>query len=241
MRNKRKSYHPEYYADDRYRSLRDDDDMPPANYVSEDISLPDHLRKDRYIDGADAWVPAVRTGWSTGEVVSKKIAEDCSWCDAQPKVENVIILNKKVTEAIMWLMENKGVEWQMLLVGEVSTFGDDGDVITISDYIIPKQVVSGATVKNVDCIDKQFIDENKIVCTIHSHVSMGAFFSSTDVTECNSGPIKYHIVMNNKYQYESVKQIKLACGLLKFIPCSVVLWSPKPQEPQGVENIEGGC
>lgn len=211
--------------------MNDGEDMPPADYDKKPYKM---------LGLSDTWVPAVRSGWTTGDVPQDMEAKDCSWSCKNKADEPVIMLNEKVTTAIMWLMENKNVEWQMLLSGKVYDFPDEGEVLSIDDFYIPKQRVSGATVHNEDCIDKQFIEERKIICTIHSHVSMGAFFSSTDMTECNTSPIKYHIVMNNSYEYQSVKQIKLPCGMLKFVKCEVSLYSPKPVQPEGIENITGG-
>lgn len=206
--------------------IGDGEDMPPADYV--------HSRYEK------AWVAPVRSGWTTGDVPQDMEAKECSWSCKNKAEDPVIMLGEKVTTAIMWLMENKNVEWQMLLSGKVYDFPGEGEVLSIDEFYIPKQRVSGATVHNEDCIDKQFIEERKIICTIHSHVSMGAFFSSTDMTECNTSPIKYHIVMNNRYEYQSVKQVKLPCGMLKFVKCEVSLYSPKPVQPSGVENITGG-
>lgn len=255
---KRRSYHPEFGKNDRrdydwterqpnWRAkdkendlpdwMRDNDpDMPPSDYDFRYGTKP-VKRAEKF---ESDWQRPERTGWSTGENPMDRVANDCTWCHMpKNKKENIILLDQRTTEAIMWLMENKNVEWQMLLKGKVSTY-EDGDVIEINGFVIPKQQVTGATVHNIDCIDKKFIEEQGIVCTIHSHVSMGAFFSSTDMSECNASPIKYHIVMNNKYEYQSVKQIQLPCGMIKFTKCDVVLWGPKAAQPEGVDNIQGG-
>jgi proteasome lid subunit RPN8/RPN11 len=208
------------------------EDMPPADYAYTQHGDPK--------TGKTTWAAPARSAWTTGDVPQDMEAKECSWSCKNKAEDPVIMLSEKVTTSIMWLMENKNVEWQMLLSGKVYDFPGEGEVLSIDDFYIPKQRVSGATVHNEDCIDKQFIEERKIICTIHSHVSMGAFFSSTDMTECNTSPIKYHIVMNNKYEYQSVKQVKLPCGMLKFVKCDVVLYSPKSVQPEGIENITGG-
>lgn len=209
-----------------------DVDMPPADYVFTTHGDPKV--------GKTTWTPPVRSEWTTGDVPRDLEATACSWsCKKNPHTP-IISIDKTTTEAIIWLMENKNVEWQMLLTGKVCEFPDEGDVVLIDGYYIPKQRVSGATVDNIDCIDKKLIEEKKIICTIHSHVEMAAFFSSRDVTECNMGPIKYHIVMNNKYEYQSVKQVKLPCGMLNFVKCEVMLYEPKAVQPEGTDNITGG-
>lgn len=209
-----------------------DPDMPPADYAY-----------DMYGDpkvGKTVWHAPVRSAWTTGEVPRDLEAKDCSWACKNHPHNPIISIDKATTEAIIWLMENKDVEWQMLLTGKVCEFPNEGDVVLIDGYYIPKQRVTGATVHNEDCIDKQLIEEKKIIATIHSHVSMGAFFSGTDMTECNTSPIKYHIVMNNKYEYQSVKQVKLPCGMLNFVKCEVMLYAPKAVKPEGTESITGG-
>jgi proteasome lid subunit RPN8/RPN11 len=113
---------------------------------------------------------------------------------------------------------------------------DDGDVVTVTDYFVPIQEISKATVKNLDCIDKARIEELSIVATIHSHSSMSVFFSHTDYEKTNTSLIKNHIVVNNKGDMVATKCVDLPCGKKIFVGADVT--RAMPELPK-VENIEG--
>ena len=111
----------------------------------------------------------------------------------------------------------------------------------INDYYVPKQEYSAATVKNLDCIDKKFIDDNKVVATIHSHSSMGVFFSSVDYDKTNTSLIKNHIVVNNAGEFCATKRVDLPCGMQKFVTAKVTRDLPEitlPKKIKGFKKIQ---
>jgi hypothetical protein len=176
------------------------------------------------------------TGWSTGESAMSNCAKDCSWMDAQKFPEVKMLLSKKVGDTVKYLLENVPVEWQLLLIG-APVVHQEKEALLITDYYIPKQVVGAAHVRNIDCIDKTLITEKNVVSTMHSHVDMSAVFSQTDWESCNSSPIKYHVVINKRYEYEAVKQISLACGMFKFQHIKIAFEATQLEKPIGFENI----
>lgn len=175
-------------------------------------------------------------GWSTGEEPMDLCAKDCSWFDKNGQQKISMLFKSKVGDAISYLLDNVPIEWQLILIGEVIVDGDK-EVVIATDYYIPKQEVGPASVKNLDCIDKKFIEEKRAIGTIHSHVDMRAFFSGTDQRECNSSPLLYHVVINKRYEYEAVKQVKLACGLRKFAKMNVAFEKTPVPRPIGFDNI----
>jgi proteasome lid subunit RPN8/RPN11 len=173
---------------------------------------------------------AVSDKWDTGTKVADKQATECSFCKKTEKA--TIKIHWDVYTVIKQLCVHIEDEWQLLLIGEA-----DGPVVEVTDYIIPKQEVSGAYVKNLDCIDKKFVEDNKIVATIHSHSDMSVFFSCTD-EETNMSPnIKYHIVYNNKGDYKACQQMVLPCGLIQLKDAEVELML-KEENIKGFDNIQ---
>lgn len=106
-------------------------------------------------------------------------------------------------------------EWQMLLKGREFQDGADGLRVEFDGYYIPKQEVTGASVKNVDDIGRKFIKDNKIIAGIHSHVNMNVFYSTTDDETCKSG-IKHHLVVNNDMKFIGRSRFTLPCGMAYF-------------------------
>ena len=172
--------------------------------------------RERSLSVAERTVADTPSTWDTGKDVKDNVAKDCSWCEKSEKV--TIKISWAVYTVIKQLCVQIKDEWQMLLIGEV-----DGPEVLITGYYIPRQEVSGADVKNLDCISKDFIAENKIVATIHSHSSMGVFFSSVDDEKTNLSTIKYHIVTNNEGAYKACQQITLPCGLVQLKDADMTL------------------
>lgn len=125
------------------------------------------------------------------------------------------------------------LEWQMLLIGEYDLEGN----VVITDYYIPKQEITGASVENLDCITQEFVTEKGIIATIHSHANMNTFFSATDVKDTNSSFIKHHIVVNNKLDFSAVTQWALPNGSIFFFKANVTTSYPQATEVKGIENI----
>lgn len=164
--------------------------------------------------------------WDTGTKATDKQATSCSFsCETE---KATIKIAWDVYTVMKQLCVHIKDEWQILLIGEV-----DGPVVDVTDYIIPKQEVTGSSVKNLDCIDKQFIEENKVVAICHSHSNMGVFFSSTDV-DTNLQSIKYHIVYNNEGNVKACHQIVLPCGMVQLRDADVELML----KDSGIKNLE---
>lgn len=166
--------------------------------------------------------------WSTE--VEQKVAKECSYA---PESKTSILISETVWNVVEKLCSDIKVEWQMFLIGT-----KDGQDIYITDYIIPKQKVTAASVENLECVDEKYISDNSIIASMHSHGTMKVFFSSTD-KETNMSDIKYHIVVNNKLESLAIEQIELPCGYKKESPIEVLIEKHKPDiEVKGIENIE---
>ena len=171
--------------------------------------------------------------WSVGK--EPEVARACSFCTAE---KATIIISDEVLAAIYQLCEKVEDEWQMLLTG---TEDAEKHVVRVTGYYIPKQEITAASVKNLDCIDKARIDELGIVATIHSHSNMDVFFSHTDETKTNKSLIKNHIVWNNKGEYKAIRAVRLPCGMNKFIDATVVRDMPplpKIKKVKGYKKIK---
>jgi proteasome lid subunit RPN8/RPN11 len=157
-------------------------------------------------------------------------AKDCSYSEQD---KQIILLQPEVYVVITRLLGMYDKEWQMLLTGIVSEKG-----CNVTGYYIPKQITSYATVKNMDCIDKELVGRLGVVATIHSHVGMGVGFSATDHEYTNmSNLIGYHVVCNNKLEFNGVRQATLPCGLVKLIKTDVRIAFPEV-DIVDLENIE---
>ena len=169
----------------------------------------------------------IKKEWSTGVIPE---AKSCSW---SVKGVKRIVLTPEMYSVTRKLCEKfANSEWQIMLIGEIR----EKDVL-VTDYYIPKQEVGPATVRNKDCIDINLIQELGIVGTMHSHCNMGVFFSGTDDVSTNlSSGLKYHVVTNNRGEFNAVERMTLPCGMLKLVETSVDILLPDT-ELKGVENI----
>ena len=145
-----------------------------------------------------------------------------------------IVFQDDIWEVVKELCNDVELEWQMFLIGTQET---ESDNILITDYIIPKQIVTGGSVTNEECVDQQYITEHGIIASMHSHGKLGVFFSGTD-EETNLSEIKYHIVVNNRLEYKAVQQVSLPCGLKKQVDLDILLRTNKPKPViKGRDNI----
>lgn len=170
------------------------------------------------------------SGWNTGDEI--KCAKDCSWSDDYEGGK--IYISEDVHKVIKALCQKIKLEWQMLLTGHIDDKG-----VHCTGYYIPKQEITAATVKNLDCVNTAFIQEHNVVCGIHSHANMGVFFSPTDEEFTNLSLITNHIVTNNDGKFKAVRRFDLPCGLKKFFEADVILETHEVEvEINGFENIE---
>lgn len=171
-----------------------------------------------------------KKGWSLPDSCYKE-AEDCSYQKLHEFPKVTIYINDEVRNVIRYLCATVKVEWQMLLLGTVSD-----NMVTVTGYWIPKQVVTGSSVRNDDVINASVIAEKGIVAGIHSHSNMGVFFSPTDKEATNKSLIRYNVVTNNRGEYEAISRHDLPCGLYKFQEADVMFLIPE-QTVAGLENI----
>lgn len=169
-------------------------------------------------------------GWNTGD--APKICTACSFTPSTTKQQ--IFVEYEVWRSLMSICSKVKVEWQALLKGRIEPNGE----VMITGYYIPKQEVTGASVKNLDIIDDVFIRDNNIVAGVHSHAAMSCFFSTTDVEHTNMSLIKHNIVVNNKSEYKAQTRIDLPCGMVKFIDADVYTVGSPEATIVGIENIE---
>lgn len=174
-------------------------------------------------------VSTYRKGWNTEESV--KVARNCDWAADRQAYE--IMLSKEVEAVITYLCKHIKDEWQMLLLGEVVE-----DQVQCTGYYIPKQKVTRGTVTNLDCIDREFIQQNKVVATIHSHADMGVFFSQTDEVYTNMSLIDHHIVCNNSGEFKGCSKFSLPCGKVFLAKSDVVIMSEPLESVEGYDNIK---
>lgn len=170
-----------------------------------------------------------RENWDTGTAKDKAYA--CSFTD---DIKTRFEIAPEVLGAVRHLCETIKVEWQMLLTGyEV----DDGKIVVIDGYWIPKQEVGYASVKNLECVDPKVIADTQTVAGIHSHGNMAVFMSGTDETETNMSLIRHNIVTNNKGDFKAVTRIDLPCGMVRFVEGTIVPFSANVGDVVGIENI----
>lgn len=171
-----------------------------------------------------------QSAWHTGDEGPKE-CKSCSY--SEERQGYAIRIHPDVFAAIFRLCEVVKEEWQMLLRGAVHE-----NVVFVNGYYIPKQVVSSASVKNLEAIDREFIEENDIVATIHSHSNMGVFFSSVDDECTNMSFIQHHIVVNNKQEFVAKSRIDLPCDMVKFVTSKVETLIPTSPVLVGEDKIE---
>lgn len=166
--------------------------------------------------------------WTTGEE-----KRECKNCDYLHNDKGYAIkIHPEVFSVIFFLCDKVETEWQMLLKGSET----ENEVI-VNGYYIPKQEVTSSTVKNLDAIDEEFIIENDIIATIHSHASMNVFFSQTDDEFTNMSHIRHHIVINNDHKLVAKSRYDLPCGMAKFAESKVMTLIPSVSEAEGIDNI----
>lgn len=165
--------------------------------------------------------------WQAGE--APKVCEQCSYVG---EGGFKVLIHPDVLGAAFHLCKEIGTEWQMFLSGSV-----DGNRVYCTGYYIPKQEVTHSTVKNLEAVDKKFIEDRDIVATIHSHALMGVFFSPTDDEFTNMSFIKHHVVINNSHEFCAKSRHDLPCGGVKFVTSQVETIIPTVDEAVGKDKI----
>jgi proteasome lid subunit RPN8/RPN11 len=141
-----------------------------------------------------------------------KVVEECP----QTKVARGIMhISHKVLSTIAGAVYDKN-EWMAFLVG---TRTPDGLQIMVTDLFVPLQTRGHGSCETV----KEEPLAPDVVGVIHSHHSMGAFFSQTDVTKLNPRFPTSIVVAQTKYntgseaqllgfQYKAEGRVPLPCG-----------------------------
>lgn len=190
----------------------------------------DHNQVDHYNYNQPINTYKAKKGWDTGD--APKVCTDCSYLSTTQKQK--ILMNYDVWKTLMAICGTVKVEWQALLTGSVDAEG----IVHITGYFIPKQEVTGTSVKNLDLIDDVVIQERSIVAGVHSHANMACFFSSTDDECTNMSLIRHNIVVNNDGKYKAQSRVDLPCGLVKFVNAEVFTVGEPSISVVGLENIK---
>ena len=171
-------------------------------------------------------------GWRVPE---RSILKDCPRTKELPTP--TINIEHDVWRVIEGLCDEIKIEWQMMLTG---TLDEENNECHVTGYIIPRQTVGAASVENHEVVDAQYVVDNNIVVGIHSHGTMGVFFSPTD-DQANMSSIKYHIVVNNAHQHEATARIKTMCGgETSVVPEVAIINAPEESaiDIVGIDNIQ---
>lgn len=101
------------------------------------------------------------------------------------------------------------IEWIALLVGKRS---EDGLEVEVTDFLIPKQHRSAAEAQLIE----MDLPDN-VVGVMHSHHTMGAFFSGTDTSELNPRfPLSIVVAVSSTssfgFSYQAEGKMVLPCG-----------------------------
>lgn len=175
------------------------------------------------------WNYEKKEEWDTGDKVDVVKLHDLD----DVGVGGAIYLTPEIMGVIRNLCHEIKLEWQMLLCGKIV-----GGNAHATGYWIPKQEVSGATVKNLDVIDKEVIAEREIIATIHSHANMQVFFSTTDEEYTNMSLIQRHIVVNNDFEFTACTRWDLPNDKVCFLKAKVIINIHEVDKVEGVSNIE---
>lgn len=169
--------------------------------------------------------------WSTG--LKCDLAPDCSYKDKI--TEPTVHIPLPVYLVIRQLCKDIAIEWQMFLIGTV-----DGNMYNVTNYFIPKQLVTASSVEDDDNLPTSWYKENNVIGTLHSHGTMAVFFSGTDDTNNQNSPVACHVVVNNADEYLACIRTTLPCGMEAFVKCGVSLEVPAEQKivVNGVDKIK---
>jgi hypothetical protein len=153
--------------------------------------------------------PTVPTPPVAGDEWEIKIetVKDCSKCPTEYTLEIEPLAKVKIKAL---LNKYRSLEWLAYLVGENNR---------VKDLLIPEQCVSGARVDDVH-FPNDHPDAKRVIGVIHSHHSMGNFFSGTDDSYINQNHdislVATHDKVTGKVRY------KLPCGAFKDIEIKIL-------------------
>lgn len=124
-------------------------------------------------------------------------------CPLNPPVPHVLV-DFKTWACWMNLAKEIKTEWIAFLKGRFGKDSKNEDCYIIESFYFPPQTASGA---HVD-VPTGVRPKPGVIGAVHSHVSMGVFFSGTDLAHSN-WPVE--IVINDKENYKAAVRYQLKC------------------------------
>lgn len=152
-------------------------------------------------------IEAAQQCWDAGIVVRKG-------CSHMEKPTYQVYFDKLADEKIKKLQDYfPSLEWLAYLVGKVD---HEASTIVVEDLVIPdKQQVTGV---NVNTVEYSWNEGKAIIGVIHSHHSMGAFFSGTDDAYINQNH-DVSIVVSTSPQRPVLGQVRLKAPCGDYVLC----------------------
>lgn len=144
-----------------------------------------------------------------------------------------VILSKKTQEQIKTLLRMfPNLEWMGALIGKEVTPKEEYYIENIKIF---EQKVNGASVELTDKGNEEKARTLNIGW-IHSHNSMGAFLSSTDIMTAKQNIIS--IVVNNKLEFDGRCKIKVSClgGKDALLPIEILYQVENDKETEELAN-----
>ena len=146
----------------------------------------------------------------------------CGLVKEKPTVYLFLEVNAKI-QALNEKMKSK--EWLGYLLGN----GDDGDYI-ITDIVVPPQEISTVSVD----VLPEAVSPDGCIGVIHSHHTMGTFFSGTDKKYVNSNHNVSIVVSGD--EFKATTRTKAQCGILVQRDAEVKLLTPKLDTEKWLEE-----
>lgn len=151
---------------------------------------------------------------------------DCGYCKGRMMKEKLLIPTDIYMTITALLKAYPSLEWGAVF-----------DVVDgkVTNFRVPLQEVTGASVTF-----KEDLGGNGC---IHSHNKMGAFWSGQDDSQFRN-ITEYSIVVNNNWDYQACRRVKLPCGGFSYIDVELVTevdvnieqYKDKIQEKRRVES-----
>ena len=148
----------------------------------------------------------------------RQTVNSCELCDQRPPVVEITPSLLVKTETLLGKYPHK--EWIAYLVGN-----QNDNLYRLTDLRIPKQEQSSAT-SDIDEADQT--DQADVIGTIHSHHTMGAFFSGTDDKYLVPNHPVAIIVANSGW----------ACKVRRELPCGHYLAMKAKLQTASVVNVD---
>lgn len=163
--------------------------------------------------------------WDAGIVIHKT----CSHMDI-PKyiVEYSILADKKIK---LLQKSYPSLEWLGYLVGKLD---HENTTVFVDDIIVPDQFVTGVNVMDVEY---GWNDGLPIIGVIHSHHSMGAFFSGTDDAYINQNhDVSIVVSTSQRSPVKGQVRVKAPCG--DYVLAEDLTFVVAEPECDGLEEFE---